>query len=88
MTNKNKLAAVALLLVACAVSFTVGYNLNTSRHYEAACRMADVIHCYEDNLREDTTMQDWGCFDELQSVFLYDDAIGEPIDMSEYSWIY
>lgn len=88
MTNKTKMAAVALLLVACAVSFVAGYHTNTSRHYEAACRMADVIHCYEDNLREDTTMQDWGCFEELQGVFLYDDAIGEPIPMYEYSWIY
>ena len=85
MTNKNKLAAVALLLVACAVSFITGYNLNNSRHYEAACRMADVIHCYNDYLIEDTTSQDYGYFEEVQGVFLYDE---DPIDMTQYSWAY
>lgn len=85
MTNKNKLAAVALLLVACAVSFTVGYTINNSRHYEAACRMADVIHCYNDYLIEDTTSQDYGYFEEVQGVFLLDE---DPIDMTQYSWAY
>lgn len=85
MTYKSKLAAVALLLVACAVSFIVGYNLNTSRHYEAACRMADVIHCYNDYLLEDTTSQDYGYFEEIQGVFLLDE---DPIDMTKYSWAY
>jgi hypothetical protein len=85
MSNKQKLAAVALLLVACAVSFTVGYNINNSRHYEAACRMADVIHCYNDYLIEDTTSQDYGYFEEVQGVFLLDE---DPIDMTQYSWAY
>lgn len=85
MINKTKLAAVALLIVACAVSFIAGYNLNNSRHYEAACRMADVIHCYNDYLLEDTASQDYGYFEEVQGVFLLDE---DPIDMTQYSWAY
>lgn len=85
MTNKQKVAAVALLIVACAVSGITGYQINNSRHYEAACRMADVIHCYNDYLLEDTTSQDYGYFEEVQGVFLLDE---DPIDMTQYSWAY
>ena len=77
-------AAVALLLVACAVS----YQLGTQKHYESACRMADLIRCYSDHLHEDSLIEDYGCFDELLDVFLYDDGIGDSIKLEEYSWCY
>lgn len=79
------LAAVALLCVVSAVSFYLGDRYGQS--YEDASRMSDLIRCYEDHLREDS-IQDWGCFEELEGTFLWDDAVGEPINLSDYAYCY
>lgn len=83
--------AVAVTLAA-AISFCLGrsyeekYYLN--KYYEDACRMSDLIRCYEDYLREDSLIEDYGCFEELESTFLFDDAIGSPVNLKEYIWCY
>ena len=76
------LAAVVLLCIVSAVSYSLGCN----KHYEAACHMSDLIRCYEDHLTEDSLIEDYGCFEELEDVFLYDDALGNPVDLENYSW--
>lgn len=85
-------AAVALLFAGCAVSFCIGRNYEYKyfgeKTYNDACRMADLIRCYEDHLSEDSLIQDWGCFEELECLFLYDDAVGEPIKLSDYVYCY
>ena len=79
------LAAVALLLAVGTVSYHVGYN----KSYEAACRMGDLIRCYEDHLSDpETVIEDYNCFEELEGLFLYDDAVGEPINLKDYVYCY
>lgn len=87
------LAAVALLCVVSAVSFCVGRNYEYKyfgeKTYNDACRMSDLIRCYQDHLNEkDSDIQDYGCFKELEGVFLWDDGIGEPIDLKDYAYCY
>ena len=82
---------MALLLAGCAVSFCVGHSYGSSqkeKYYNDASRMSDLIRCYQDHLSEDSLIQDWGCFEELESLFLYDDAVGEPIKLSDYVYCY
>lgn len=79
-----KIIAVALL---CAASYFAG-SYNKTRYYNDACRMADLIRCYNDHLHEDSLIQDWGCFDELQGLFLYEDGIGEPVNLENYAYCY
>ena len=62
-----------------------GYN----KVYNDACRMSDLIRHYEDDLRDsELDIQDWGDFEELEGLYLWDDAIGEPIDLKEYVYCY
>ena len=84
MTKIKILAAVVLLCVVSAVSYSIGCN----KHYEAACHMSDLIRCYQDHLNEDSLIEDYGCFEELEGTFLHDDGIGNPVDLSKYSWCY
>lgn len=85
-------AAAAILCGISAVSFTAGRNYEYKyfgeKVYNDASRMSDLIRCYEDHLSEDSLIQDWGCFEELEGLFLYDDAVGEPIDLKEYTYCY
>lgn len=83
----NYLAAISLLLVGCMVSYYAGRQ-SRQKDYEAACRMSDLIRCYEDHLSEDSLIQDWGCFEELEGLYLWDDAVGEPIDLKDYVYCY
>ena len=84
MAKIKILAAVVLLCVVSAVSYSIGCN----KHYEAACHMSDLIRCYEDHLTEDSLIEDYGCFEELEGIFLHDDGIGNPVDLSKYVWCY
>ena len=91
MEKLKYLAAVTLLLAGCAVSYYAGRISEHSCHekdYEAACHMSDLIRCYEDHLKEDSIIEDWGCFEELESTFLYEDALGTPVNLREYVWCY
>ena len=86
MKKLQLLATISLLFVGCMVS----YQLGTRKHYNAACRMSDLIRCYEDNLRDttDVKIQDWGCFEELEGIFLWDDAVGLYIHLEDYVYSY
>ena len=88
MTKIKILAAVVLLCVVSAVSYSIGYHNSDTESYEAACHMSDLIRCYQDHLNEDSLIEDYGCFEELEWTFLHDDAIGNPVDLSKYSWCY
>lgn len=88
--KKIKLLAAALVLCASsAVSYYVGYNAQNNKHCKAACHMSDLIRCYEDHLKNGE-IEDYGCFEELEGNFLYDDALddGMPLNLKEYVWCY
>ena len=68
---------------------TLHYMQLQLRDYESACHMSDLIRCYQDYLISDTICQDWGCFEELMSIYLYDDSVVDtPVDLGRYSWCY
>ena len=87
-------AAAALLCAVSAASFCLGrgyeYKYFGEKTYNDACRMSDLIRCYEDHLKDtsDVKIQDWGCFEELEGTFLWDDAVGEPINLRDYAYCY
>lgn len=56
--------------------------------YNVACRMSDLIRCYEDHLHEDSLIEDYNCFEDLEDIFLYDDAVGPIIDLDNYVYCY
>lgn len=79
---------VLLGLGACVASYFLG-TLKNARAYEDACHMSDLIRCYEDKLSEDTLINDWGCFEELEGIFLFDDCISNPtVNLSNYAYCY
>lgn len=87
----KKLFVIAVLCGSCVVSGWVGYQVaaqQSEKVYNEACRMSDLIRCYNDHLSEDSLIEDYGCFDELQGIFLYDDAMGDKIDLSDYTMTY
>ncbi len=75
---------LSLFVAGCGVSYNLGYNKN----YEVACRMSDLIRCYEDHLNEDSLIEDYNCFEDLEDIFLYDDAVGPIIDLDNYVYCY
>ena len=86
-------AAAAILCGVSAVSFTAGrsyeYKYFGEKAYNDASRMSDLIRCYEDHLDDpETDIEDYNCFEELEGLFLYDDAVGEPINLEEYTYCY
>ena len=88
MAKIKILAAVVLLCVVSAVSFYAGRS-QYNQCYEDACHMSDLIRCYQDHLNDDdSVIEDYGCFEELEGNFLYDDALGNPVNLNEYSWCY
>ena len=88
MKSIKIIAAVVLLLATNAVSYYVGYHNNDTKNYEVAGRMSDLIRCYYDHLQEDSLIEDYGCFDELCGIFLWDDCVGEPIELDDYYYCY
>ena len=88
MAKIKILAAVVLLCVVSAVSYYAGRN-QYNQCYEDACHMSDLIRCYQDHLNDDdSVIEDYGCFEELEGNFLHDDAIGNPVDLTKYVWCY
>lgn len=85
MKTKLLLAAILLLLATNVVSF-----MRATKYYNVACRMSDLIRCYDDHLNNDSIIdiEDYGCFEELEGIFLWDDAVGEPIDLEDYVYCY
>ena len=89
-----KLWLVIALSVTClAWGFILGRSYEDryfgSKYYEDACHMSDLIRCYNDHLREDSIIEDYGCFEELEDLFLHDDCVArKPVNLSDYVWCY
>lgn len=80
-----KFTAVAML---CVASYLAG-SCGKGKYYDDASRMAGLIRCYEDHLgSDDPSIEDYGCFEELEGIFLYDDGLGEAINLDDYSYSY
>lgn len=95
MSNKViKILVLATIMVASlAWGFILGRSYEdryfSSKYYEDACHMSDLIRCYSDHLREDSIIEDYGCFEELEGTFLYDDCVArKPVNLSDYVWCY
>lgn len=51
--------------------------------------MSDLIRCYEDKLNSsESDIDDLGCFEELEGIFLWDDAVGPYIHLEDYVYSY
>lgn len=90
MNKAKAIAAVLMLCASSAVSYLAGYNQGCTKHYEVACRMSDLIRHYQDDLRDtvELGLEDYGDFDELCYIYLWDDGIGEPVNLDDYVWCY
>ena len=93
MSKSIKILGIAIVAVA---SISLGFILGRSyeskyfgkQYYEDACHMSDLIRCYEDHL-EDSIIEDYGCFEELEDLFLHDDCVArKPVNLSDYVWCY
>lgn len=84
-----KLILAIVILIGVAVgSYALGKK-EADKYYNAASRMSDLIRHYEDDLRDkDLEIQDWGCFEELEGIYLWDDMVGEPIKLEDYVYCY
>lgn len=84
----KKLFIAVAFCAAMLGSYIVGRK-SQARVYEDACHMSDLIRCYMDHLESDSLIQDYGCFDELCGIFLYDDCIADPpVKLDNYGWCY
>lgn len=87
MKNKLTLWALATLVVG-AFSFLLGKYCQDQKTLEDACHMSDLIRCYQDHIAH-SSVEDYGLFEELQGIFLYDDVVSEePVRLENYSWCY
>lgn len=93
----NKVIKILVLATIMVASLSWGFILGRSyedkyfgsKYYEDACHMSDLIRCYSDHLREDSIIEDYGCFEELEGTFLYDDCVAKkPVNLSDYVWCY
>lgn len=94
MSNKViKILVLATIMVASlAWGFILGRSYEnkyfSSKYYEDACHMSDLIRCYNDHLG-DSIIEDYGCFEELEDLFLHDDCVSkEPVNLADYVWCY
>lgn len=84
----KKLFIVAAFCAAMFGSYKVG-QLSNKQAYEDACHMSDLIRCYQDHLDSDSTLNDYGCFEELAGTFLWDDCVANPpVKLENYVWCY
>ena len=81
------LIAIFLLLLGGVVGYSIK-DIQYNKVYEDACHMSDLIRCYKDHLYDDdTVIEDYGCFEELEGTFLYDDP-EYPVNLQDYVWRY
>ena len=79
MKKKFYLAAAVLLLATNTASYFVG-SAKADRYYQDAAHMSDAIRCYLDNLDdEESIIEDYGAFEEILGIYLWDDCIADPI---------
>lgn len=77
------------ILSLCLFCMVLGLSIKNKQYYNAACRMSDVIRCYQDHINdEESPVEDYGCLEELCGIYLWDDAVGDPIDLKDYVFSY
>ena len=83
------IAALAIVATA-AVFFCIGrkyeYNHFGRYDYEAACRMSDVIRCYQDHVED--SIYDKSLFEEVRDNFLMGENGIPEITLETYVWAY
>ena len=92
------IAAVAVLLVLCAVSYYAGYHNSDTKNYEAACLQADFIRFIIDDFDGETEMANIGAeiensyeefFQNLDNSNIWKTSkITSIKDFEEYYWCY
>ena len=98
MFSLKNVAAVAILLVLCAVSYYAGYHNNDTKNYEAACLQADFIRFIIDDFDGETEMANIGAEIENSYEEFFQDLDNSNIwktskitsikDFEEYYWCY
>lgn len=98
MVKIKIIAAVAVLLVLCAVSYYAGYHNNDTKNYEAACLQADFIRFIIDDFDGETEMANIGAEIENSYEEFFQDLDNSNIwktskitsikDFEEYYWCY
>jgi hypothetical protein len=98
MFSLKNVAAVAVLLVLCTVSYYVGYHNNDTKNYEAACLQADFIRFIIDDFDGETEMANIGAEIENSYEEFFQDLGNSNIwktsritsikDFEEYYWCY
>ena len=98
MFSLKNVAAVAILLVSCAVSYYVGYHNNDTKNYEAACLQADFIRYIIDDFDGETEMANIGAEIENSYEEFFQDLDNQNIwktskitsikDFESYYWCY
>ena len=98
MSSLKVIAAVAVLLVSCAVSYYVGYHTNDTKNYEAACLQADFIRYIIDDFDGETEMANIGAEIENSYEEFFQDLDNQNIwkttkiksikDFESYYWCY
>ena len=98
MSSLKVIAAVAVLLVSCAVSYYVGYHTNDTKNYEAACLQADFIRYIIDDFDGETEMANIGAEIENSYEEFFQDLDNQNIwkttkiksikDFDSYYWCY
>lgn len=71
-----------LLVVALAIAASLINYYRAEQALNVAGRLSDLIRCYEAHNPNDSLMQ------ELKSTFLYDEEVGTPIHLEDYSYCY
>ena len=69
---KNVTITAILVIVTGIAMFALGRQ-SRQKDFEAACKMSDVIRCYQDN---------GDCFDDICNDFLDD------VELGDYVWAY
>lgn len=94
MKTIKSLAAVALLLAGCAVSYWCGYHNNDTKNYEAACLQADFIHylmswdgeCWNVGSEVEESYYEW--FQDLDIGIYNTKHLTDIKQLNEYCWCY
>ena len=94
MRTIKLLAAVAILIVSCAVSYYVGYHNNDTKNYEAACLQADFIRYLIDHFDGETECANIGSeieesyYEYFTDIENFKTSIKDIKELNDYYWCY
>jgi len=87
MKHIKYLAAVALLLAGCTVSYYVGYHQNDTKNYMAASIMSDAIRLEYDNLEDSEKNSTYTAYSSLEEICCEYEIDTDSL-LNEYVWCY